>query len=59
VAGSTNLGEVDHNALVALQPQTVRTNPEGRYGLFRIGDAVTSRNIHAAIYDAQRLCQPL
>jgi len=28
----------------------------GRYRLFRIGDAVTSRNIHAAVYDALRLC---
>ena len=59
VAGSSNLGEVDHQALIGVQPQTVRTNPEGRYRLFRIGDAVTSRNIHAAIYDAQRLCQPI
>ena len=24
--------------------------------LFRIGDAVASRNIHAAVYDAFRLC---
>jgi hypothetical protein len=25
--------------------------------LFRVGDAVASRNIHAAIYDSLRLCQ--
>jgi hypothetical protein len=37
----------------------VATNPEGRFQVFRIGDAVASRNIHAAIYDAQRLCQPM
>ena len=30
-----------------------------RFQLFRIGDAVASRNIHAAVYDAQRLCQPV
>jgi hypothetical protein len=30
-------------------------NPDGAFQLFRIGDAVTSRNIHAAIYDAIRL----
>jgi len=25
--------------------------------LFRVGDAVASRNIHAAIYDSLRLCK--
>ncbi|WP_071287918.1 NADH:flavin oxidoreductase [Mycolicibacterium llatzerense] len=56
VAGSTNLGEVDQQALLNLQPQDVVRNPGGGYQLFRIGDAVASRNIHAAIYDAFRLC---
>jgi 2,4-dienoyl-CoA reductase-like NADH-dependent reductase (Old Yellow Enzyme family) len=56
VSGSSNLGEVDQNELLALRPQSVRRNPEGRYQLFRIGDAVTSRNVHAAVYDAYRLC---
>jgi len=37
----------------------IRTNPAGRFQLFRIGDAVASRNIHAAIYDALRLCKDL
>ena len=59
VADSSNVGEVDHEALIKVQPQSVVTNQNGRYQLFRIGDAVTSRNIHAAIYEAQRLCQPL
>ena len=31
-------------------------NPEAASMLFRIGDAVASRNIHAAIYDALRYC---
>ncbi|MGJ9422735.1 FAD-dependent oxidoreductase [Aeromicrobium sp. CF3.5] len=53
---SSNLGEVDQDALLAGRGQHVRTNPEGRFQLFRIGDAVTSRNIHAGIYDALRLC---
>ena len=57
--GSRNLGEVDHDALVAGRPQTVATNPAGSYQLFRIGDAISSRNIHAAIYDALRLCLAL
>lgn len=56
VPGSSNLGAVDHHALVNGTPQTIRTNSDGRYQLFRIGDAVASRNIHAAIYDALRLC---
>jgi len=53
---SVNLGEVDYKALIAVRPQEVATNPDGKFRLFRIGDAVSSRNIHAAIYDALRLC---
>ena len=53
---SANRGEVNYEALVAGNQQTKRTNPEGKFQLFRIGDAVASRNIHAAIYDALRLC---
>jgi 2,4-dienoyl-CoA reductase-like NADH-dependent reductase (Old Yellow Enzyme family) len=53
--GSRNLGEVDYDALIAGRAQTVATNPAGTYQLFRVGDAVSSRNIHAAIYDALRL----
>ena len=53
--GSANLGEIDHDALTANRPQTIARNPQGRYRLFRIGDAVSSRNIHAAVYDAIRL----
>jgi 2,4-dienoyl-CoA reductase-like NADH-dependent reductase (Old Yellow Enzyme family) len=56
---SWNLGAVDQRALIEMQPQATRSNPNGTFQLFRIGDAVTSRNIHAAIYDAQRLCQPI
>jgi 2,4-dienoyl-CoA reductase-like NADH-dependent reductase (Old Yellow Enzyme family) len=59
VPGSSNLGEVDQQALLDLRPQEVRRNPNGRYQLFRIGDAVASRNIHAAVYDAFRLCLAL
>ncbi|MBN36376.1 MAG: N-methylproline demethylase [Rhodospirillaceae bacterium] len=52
---SVNRGEVDYEALIAVQPQTLTTNPDGHFQLFRLGDAVESRNIHAAIYDALRL----
>jgi 2,4-dienoyl-CoA reductase-like NADH-dependent reductase (Old Yellow Enzyme family) len=54
--GSTNQGEVDQQALLQLRPQEVHRNEAGSYQLFRIGDAVTSRNVHAAVYDAFRLC---
>jgi 2,4-dienoyl-CoA reductase-like NADH-dependent reductase (Old Yellow Enzyme family) len=54
--GSTNQGEVDQQALLQLRPQEVSRNKSGGYQLFRIGDAVTSRNVHAAVYDAFRLC---
>ena len=57
--GSSNLGEVDYEALVGGQPQTVNRNPDGAYQLFRIGDAVAARNTHAAIYDALRLVRGL
>ena len=56
---SVNRGEVDYPALVAGRPQEIRTNPEGRFQLFRIGDAIASRNIHAAIYDALRLMKDI
>lgn len=52
---SVNRGEVDQDALLAGEPQTVAHNPAGRYRLFRVGDAVASRNAHAAIYDSLRL----
>jgi 2,4-dienoyl-CoA reductase-like NADH-dependent reductase (Old Yellow Enzyme family) len=55
--GSFNRGEVDYPALVAGHKQTLRTNCDGAYQLFRIGDAVTSRNIHAAVYDGLRFAK--
>ena len=54
---SRNHGEIDLEALLAGRPQALLANPEGRFQLFRVGDAVTSRNIHAAIYDSLRLCK--
>ena len=56
---STNLGAVDHGALLAGRPQAIASNPDGDFQLFRIGDAVSSRNIHAAVYDALRLLKDL
>ena len=51
---SSNGGEVDYEALVAGHPQTKRPNPKGEFQLFRIGDAVSARNIHAAVFDGLR-----
>jgi len=56
---SSNLGAVNVAALKHGQPQRLETNPEGEFKLFRIGDAVSGRNIHAAIYDALRLCMAI
>jgi len=52
--GSVNRGEVDVAALLKTRPQTLQVQ-DGDYRLYRIGDAVASRNIHAAILDAYRL----
>ncbi len=56
---SSNRGAVDYGALMQGRPQALMTNPQGTFQLFRIGDAVSARNIHAAIYDALRLCKDL
>jgi N-methyl-L-proline demethylase len=56
---SRNLGAVDYGALLAGQPQAVPRHPGGQFALYRIGDAVSARNTHAAIYDALRLVRTL
>ena len=53
---SRNRGAVDHEALVAGRPQALASATDSAFSVFRLGDAVSSRNIHAAIYDALRLC---
>lgn len=56
---SSNLGEVDQAALIAGRLQGLTKNQQGKFQLFRIGDVVSARNTHAAIYDALRLCKDL
>ncbi|NYS25737.1 NADH:flavin oxidoreductase [Rhodobacteraceae bacterium 2376] len=56
---SVNGGAVDHDALIAGRPQEVTRNPAGRFHLYRIGDAVSARNTHAAIHDALRLMKDI
>ena len=55
-AKSRNHGQTDQEALVAGRAQP--GDGEG-FALYRIGDAVAGRNIHAAIYDALRLCKDI
>ncbi len=56
---SRNLGAVDYPALIERRAPLPQTMPEAGFDLIRIGDAVSSRNIHAAIYDALRMCSLL
>ena len=56
---SRNLGEVDLQAMADFAPQCVDNNDSGEFFLYRIGDAWTSRNIHAATLDAMRICKDL
>lgn len=53
-ASASNRGVTDVDALREHRAQPACANG---YQLFRIGDAAASRNIHAAIYDALRLCK--
>lgn len=52
---SCNRGELDLQAFVEVREQTVGLQGQGGFQLFRVGDAVASRDIHAAIYDGVRL----
>jgi 2,4-dienoyl-CoA reductase-like NADH-dependent reductase (Old Yellow Enzyme family) len=61
--GAVNRGQMDQAALVAgeMQPAIAAAEAagQGAYALFRIGDAVAGRNIHAALYDALRLAKDI
>lgn len=59
VPGSRNGGAVDYDALLSGQTPGPVRNPEGSYELYRIGDAVTSRNVHAGMLEAARLGRAL
>lgn len=56
---SLNLGAVDYDALTGGRPQPGLTGPAGSFALYRIGDAVASRNIHAAVLDGLRIAKDL
>ncbi|ACL63002.1 NADH:flavin oxidoreductase [Methylobacterium nodulans] len=56
---SANDGVTDIDALLAGEAQPLTWRPELRMELHRVGDAVASRNVHAAVLDALRLCKDL
>ena len=58
-SASVNNGQLNHQALITGTSPFEVINPDGLYFLCRIGDAVASRNIHAALYDALRVCKDL
>jgi N-methyl-L-proline demethylase len=52
---SRNGGAVDYAQLIGNGEVFPPSTADGGFTVYRIGDAVSSRNIHAAIYDALRL----
>ena len=54
---SRNQGQMDLEALYSAKPQPALSEGGDGFLLYRIGDCVSQRNIHAAIYDALRLCK--
>ncbi|MEP3048909.1 MAG: NADH:flavin oxidoreductase [Roseibium sp.] len=53
---SRNHGAVSYENLLKLDGALFpNANPDGAFDLYRIGDSVSCRNIHAAIYDAMRI----
>lgn len=57
-SGSINDGVTDVHRLVAVAPQS-HALAKNSFELYRVGDAVSSRNVHTAILDSLRLCSAL
>jgi len=55
---SRNRGQIDLERLTEGQPQPP-AKADGEFLLYRVGDCVSPRDIHGAIYDAIRLCKDL
>ncbi len=58
-ADSVNQGQIDVEALFDSAAQPVLSDAKDGMILWRLGDCVSQRNTHAAIYDALRLCKDL
>jgi hypothetical protein len=56
---SRNLGAVDYAALLQGATQPTLRHQDGLFDLYRLGDAIAARNVHAAIYDAARLAKDI
>ena len=52
---SKNEGEINYDKFIKGEEQNIIKNNKKKFNLYRIGDAISSRNIHAAIYDALRI----
>lgn len=58
-AESCNNGTADIGRLLAGLPQVADDLRDDGFELYRVGDAVSSRDIHCAILDSRRLCMAL
>ncbi|MBK1699147.1 FAD-dependent oxidoreductase [Rhodovibrio salinarum] len=56
---SRNAGAIDPAAMAAARPQPVAQGAADTFELYRIGDAVSSRDVHAAMLDANRICRAI
>jgi 2,4-dienoyl-CoA reductase-like NADH-dependent reductase (Old Yellow Enzyme family)/thioredoxin reductase len=56
---ATNRGITDIDTLIKAEPQPYHANNNGAYLLYRVGDAVSSRSVHAALLDAYRIAVAL
>ena len=56
---SRNLGQIDIDALLDGSPECSEKNQCGTFELYRVGDAVASRDIHAAMLDSLHLCSSM
>ena len=54
---SVNKGQIDAGALVKGEPQPFDLTHG--FALYRVGDALAGRNIHAALFDSLRLCKDI
>jgi thioredoxin reductase len=57
--GAANRGVTDIDAFINARPQPFETPAPGGYLLYRVGDAVSSRSVHAALLDAFRIAVAL
>ena len=58
-SGSCNNGALDLARLLAGLPQAANGRHDRGFELYKVGDAVSSRDIHCAILDSRRLCRAL